>query len=286
MIKQPLSNAHKQIKLDWTLAEWRCPVRNDVIIDDDNNEFIVTKTAGSMGQRLLWANDIEGNIAYEGVNAEEFIVADIRKTERFYEQYRQNIGWKPGKIFTIRGKDYPLVLKALEYDTVRHKMIYVLSDINTPELKLFKTYKEDILEPASSDMYDVAETAFIEDDSSSLRYNLSFNIVDRGESFHDGWSVSGNCLSFGEKEQAEIEIERIKCQNEIRRMASVFSLYPKTNAVQFSVQDDNVFIEDFKFFTGQPGIFNSRIIAGIVLSILGEEKIKKALSYEHDSYLL
>ena len=286
MLKQQLINDKKRVKPDWTLAEWRCPVRNDVIIDDEKNMFFVTKVSGDISERLLWASDIFGNVVYEGVRADEFTVADARSTENFHDQYRQNIGWKPGKIFTVKDKDYPLRLKALEYDTKRRKTFYVFEDINTPDFKLFKTHKEEILDIAPDDMYAVAYSAFHEDDTSSLRYQLLFDIIDRGEEFHNGWSVSGSSMQFGEKEQAENEIEKFMYRNVLRRLASAFSMYPKSRTVQFSINEDRVFIEEFKFYTGQPALFNSRTIAGVVLEYLGDDKIKKALSYEHDTYML
>jgi len=275
------------INKDWSLREWHTPRLNDILLDDDQNLCIVTRVEGTY-KKKIWVEDINGNTLYENVSADTFSLASFEQTYDFYIPYRKNKGWENGKVFTVKDKDYPLILQGMEYDRLRHKMLYVFLDINTPERKFFKTQKEDLIEFIPDYMYELAKSSFISDDTSSLRYKLQISIEDKGEEFHeDGWSVSGGALEFGEIEIALSEIEKLKNRKRIRRIASVLSKCDKRTISEISLNDDGEpYISAYTKNSGQPGLFNSRIAAAIAISILGSDILKNALSYDLDTYLI
>jgi hypothetical protein len=280
----------KQIKQDWTLREWRNPRKNDVVIDSLGQlGFVIsTKSIPNSIERNLWVENVDGEIVWENVSPKEFQLASHDQTRKFYLAYKERKGWKRGKVYCVANRDHPLLLVDMEYDLVNQEMVYVFKDLTSSEEKFLKTMKEELIEKIEGDSQEAAEAAFLEDESSSLRYAIDVNIIDRGESFHKvGWSVSGGALKFGEIELAMAEIQRWVSRMKIRRVASVLSKTSNSSYAEVSITESgNLFVRDFSGDSGQPAVFNSKISAGIAIATIPIETWRNALSNDIDTYMI
>ena len=278
----------KQINRDWTLKEWRNPRKNDVVQDSEGQLGIVVRTKGDPHTiyRNIWVESIDGELIWEDANPKDFELCSHRQTRDFYLLYKERKGWKVGTVFTITGKDHPLLLVDMEYDLVNQEMVYVFKDLCSPTEKFFKTLKEHLISPIEGEFQDIASSAFIEDETSSLRYKLEVQLVDRGEKFHEGWSVSGSSIFFGEEELAREEIERWVAKMKVRRIASVLSKITPASASHVVISDDGeLYIREVEESCGQPAIFKSKVAAGIAIAVLSKETWLLALENNIDGYM-
>lgn len=275
---------NKQVNRDWTIREERIPRKKDVVIDVDFNLGVVIKSEGDFGGRLIYVEDINGEEVYSRVPASEFKIANREQTVSFYEEYKKRTGWVKGKIYTVKGKDYPLILVDLAYDLMKQEMMYVFRDLNVPKIKYIKTFDNSLVEKIPEWYSDCIKNAFQEDSTSILCNEVIVSIKENDPGV-DTWSVSGKSFNFSSKNHALIEIEKWMDRMKIRRIASVLSLAEKTSPVTVSVSDeDYLFITDLKFRSGQPAKFNSRIAAGVAIAALGDKVWFSALSNEIDTY--
>jgi hypothetical protein len=274
---------NKQINKDWTLREDRTPRKKDVVIDTNFLLGVVTKSEGEFNKKKLWVEDIQGNEIYTAEPAEAFRVANRDQTVSFYMEYKNNTGWLKGRIYTVKGKDYPLQLVDLGYDLVKQEMLYVFRDLTSPTLKHFKTLDESLVDPIDSWYYETAANMF-SGEGSVLNHKVEIAL--RELSTEPGaWTVAGSAFNFPSREVAENEIQKWIDRMKIRRAASVFSLAPKTSLSGVAIsQDGFLYVTNFGDMSGQPGIFNSKVAAAVALVALGETVWANALQLDLDSY--
>jgi hypothetical protein len=283
MFTQP----EKQINKDWTIKEWRNPRKNDVVIDTQGEVGIVTVTHKTDGfERNLTIENIDGEVIYENVSPKSFSSCSHTQTREFFLQYKDKKGWKRGYVYKLVGKDVPLLLIDMEYSFINQEMLYVFKNLSSSEKQYFKTSNEKLLEHL--EVYqEIANSAFIEDDTCSLRYKAEFNLVDKGKGYHEKWSVSGSAVHFGEIEVAQEEILRWVAKMKIRRLASVLSKMPKGIEAEIAITEDNeIYAKPFSHMIGQPAIFNSLVSAGIAINSLNVETWKLALQSDIDNYMM
>lgn len=278
----------KQINRDWTIKEWRNPRKNDVVIDPMGEFGLVVRSKGDHIVRNLWIENLDGDITWEDVPPKDFSLCTQKQTREFYLKYKEKKGWHRGTVYTAAGKDYPLLLIDMEYDLMNQEMVYVFRDLCSPEKKFFKTLKESLLSFIPGDFQAASSVAFLEDSSSSLRYRIDLQLIDRGEEFHtNGWSVSGSSLSIAEQEQAQEEIDRWLGRMKIRRVASVLSKMPLATPAEVALSEQGeLFVREATGNCGQPAVFNSKVAAGIALSTLSHDTWKKVLLSDVDNYML
>lgn len=274
---------NKQINKDWTLREDRTPRKKDVVIDTNFLLGVVTKTEGEFGKKKLWVEDVQGNEIYTAEPAEGFRVANREQTVSFYADYKNNTGWIKGRIYTVKNKDYPLLLVDLGYDLMKQEMLYVFRDLTSPSLKHFKTLDESLVEPIDEWYYQAASNIFSSDSSiHSHKIHISIEEVPVEPS---SWTVSGSAFSFPNRDIAESEIQKWIDRMKIRRAASVLGMAPSTSPACISISYDGfLFVADVKELVGQPAIFNSKVAAAVSLIALGEPVWANALQVEIDKY--
>lgn len=154
---------NKQINRDWTLREDRTPRKKDVVIDSNDVFGVVTKTTGSFGERLLWVENINGDEIYSGVQTDGFRIGNREQTTEFFLEYKKNKGWKNGRVYTVKDKDYPLQLIDMKYDLIKQDMLYVFRDLTSRVVKYVKTQDEDLVQSLPDEMYNISS-----DDSSDV----------------------------------------------------------------------------------------------------------------------
>lgn len=278
----------KHLNKDWTVKEWRNPRKNDVVLDTLGNFGLVVRTKGDMLMRNLWVESADGELIWEDASPKDFSLCTHQQTREFYLAYKEKKGWLRDRIYSVAGKDHPLLLIDMEYNLVNQEMVYVFRDLCATEKKFFKTLKESLVSFVEGDFHDAAIAAFIEDETSSLRYRIDLQLSDRGESYHEkGWSVSGSSFTVGEEEQAKEEIERWLAKMKIRRIASVLSKMPVTVEAEVAISEEGeLYTREFTGYSGQPAIFNSKVSAGIAIAVLPAETWKKALLSDIDTYIV
>jgi len=158
----------KQINKDWTLRGDRSPRKKDVVVDINSILGIVMKTEGEFGKKKLWVNDINNKEIHSGVPTNDFKICNRDQTSDFFLEYKTNIGWIKDKIYTIKGKDYPLLLVDLKYDLVKQDMLYVFKDLTAPVVKYVKTHSESLVENIPSWLTELTTQSF-EADTDRLR---------------------------------------------------------------------------------------------------------------------
>lgn len=274
----------KQINRDWTLREERIPRRKDVVTDADGNLCIVVKSEGDFTGRLLWLEDVQGQEIYSCENFKNFRLANTQQTRDFYLSYKKNLGWIPGRIYTIKNKDYPLLLVSMDYDLVKQEMLYVFRDLNTSDSKFLKTLDESLLDKIPEWYHHIKQIAFSEDSSSLLVNHLKIELEER-DPIINMWSVSGSELSFSTRDEAEAEVAKWRDRLKIRRISSVLSMTEKKKSSMVAFGEEGfLFITDFEMNSGQPAVFNSRVDAAVALMSLGEATWMNALTISSDRY--
>lgn len=274
---------NKQINKDWTLREDRTPRKKDVVIDPNFLLGVVVNTEGEFNRKKLWVEDNHGNEIYSGEPSDLFKVANREQTVSFYLDYKKNTGWVKGRIYSVKGKDYPLCLVDMGYDLVKQEMLYVFRDLTSPTLKHFKTLNESLVDPIDSWYYEVASN-FFSSDASILSHKIEISLH-QIEPQPSAWAVTGSAFAFPSQDVAESEIKKWIDRMKIRRAASALSLAPKTSLSGVAISEDGfLYVTDFDTVVGQPGFFNSKVAAAVALVALGEPTWINALQVDLDSY--
>lgn len=276
---------NKQINRDWTLKESsKLPRKNNVVIDVEGNLGVVVKTAGDMVKREIWVEDENGQEIHTKEKPEHFRFANHEQTRSFYLNYKKNKGWEIGKVYSLRGKDYPLLLEDLEYDLSHQDMMYVFRDLNESTPKFFRTLDESLIEHVQPWEQEAVLGSFVKDLTSRLDHDVEVNIRVNPE-FSAGWSVSGRSFSFDSEFHADQEIKKWIDRMRVRRVASVLQTVKKGELSQISLSEDgNLYVSPFKENNGQPAVFISRVAAALALIFLGEDIWRNSLEIHMDKY--
>lgn len=255
------------------------------MIDAEGNLGVVVRTEGpNMIRRMLWVEDEGGEEVWRNEPPEHFRLANKDQTRKFYEKYKRRKGWEIGNIYTVKDRDYPLLLHDFEFDLVNQSMLYVFRDLNEPHEKFLRTMNEETLSFVPEWEREATLSSFVQDATSRLDHELRLT-VHRDAKYASGWSVSGKALSFESKEKADTEIEKWANRLRIRRVASVLQKAEPGEMAQICLSsDDNLYIAKYETSCGQPAVFVSRVAAAHALVFLGEDIWKSALKNDIDKY--
>lgn len=242
------------------------------------------RTEGDLVRRMLWVEDAAGEEIHSREEPEQFRIANKDQTREFYVRYKQRQGWQIGKVYTLRDRDYPLLLIDFEFDLVSQSMLYVFCDLNDPTAKLLKTHNEEILEFVEKWEEEATLSSFVADETCRLDHEVTVSIT-RDPAKAAGWSVSGRSFSFESSEKANREIQCWIDRMRVRRVASVLQTAKQGTPAQVTLSSEgNLYITSFEKLCGQPAIFVSRTAAALALVFLGEKTWKSALGTSLDSY--
>ena len=255
----------------WLEPEWKIPRSGDIVKSPDNVLGKVVKIEGTMLKRQLWINDVNGLEIYSGEDAEDFMKVSLDDAKMFEIERHGILGYKVGTICKYKNNSsIPLEIIKMDWNMVRHKMIYHVKDLRVFKEEIFRSDNSSDIIPFKEE-YPSLENIY-SDSLSGLKYRINISIE---KTNNTGWTNCGSPLEFNYEEDAIREIESFNSRLKIRRIASVLNAdwnlsFPCYTIDAFKDNKGNIQsrIIQVKNFINHPGYFKTGCHAAYALKLI------------------
>lgn len=269
---------------EWREKEWRIPRRGEIVRDHDGNLGRVSHTKGTLRERKIWVENVNGTEIHSEVDSEDFQIVSLEETADFQLRRYELLGYRIGTICTFKGDSaVPLEIVQMNWNHVRYAMTFCLKDLRKFNSEIMRTDSESSIPLFPEEIVPV-ETIFSNSDS-GLKWRLEVNLVEKNR---DGWASCGSPWEFLTKEDALAEVESWRSRLKIRRVSSVLA---GDWSVKFpcwgvdAVMIDNIIFTRVKLLeslNGSPGYFRTAIHAARAMQIVPKSDWLNSLACNQD----
>jgi hypothetical protein len=275
----------------WSEPEWKLPRKGDVVKGVEGIDGVigrVVRSAGTMTDRNIWIEDVNGIEIFSDEPGEQFARVDKETTIKFQLERLRLKGFYVGALCSYKGNlEIPLEIVQMDWNFIRNKMEFCLKDLRKFELDPLKTDDEELLE--IFDQYYPSIDNIYADKDNGLKYRL---IVSLSEKDEIGWTTTGSPWEFMNKEDALLEVERWKSRLKVRRVASVLASDWKVEfpcwTIESTIKDNDFLlrVKKIESSTGAPGYFKTALHAAHALKIIDVNDWKNVFDFSQDFIII